>query len=81
MKSQNNNQTGKQWDKLSHSQKDEVLLSFKESENEANLIEAGAMFLSYYQKKKITSGLEELVAGKTISNDDLEKEEDKWLKE
>jgi hypothetical protein len=33
------------------------------------------------QKKKVLSGLDQLKAGKTISNEELEKDEDEWLKE
>ncbi|RKR83292.1 hypothetical protein BDD43_3496 [Mucilaginibacter gracilis] len=37
-------QTGKLWDELTDDQKDEVLLSFEESADENNLIEADKIF-------------------------------------
>jgi hypothetical protein len=39
-------QTGKIWAGLSQEQKDEVLLSYEESEDENNLIEVAALFKS-----------------------------------
>lgn len=37
--------------------------------------------ISAGQAQKIISGLSQLELGQVISNEDLEKEEDKWLKE
>jgi hypothetical protein len=44
LKLRDNNQTGKIWNTLAQHQKDEVLLSYEESENEDNLIDVSALF-------------------------------------
>jgi hypothetical protein len=44
LKLKDNEQTGKIWASLSQEQKDEVLLSYEESEDENNLVEVSALF-------------------------------------
>ncbi|MEO6522278.1 MAG: hypothetical protein ABIN91_11410 [Mucilaginibacter sp.] len=44
LKLKDNEQTGKIWASLSQEEKDEVLLSYEESEDENNLIEVSALF-------------------------------------
>lgn len=46
-----------------------------------NTAASGKLMLTEEQKQKVFNSLNQLEAGQTITNDDLEKEEDEWLKE
>lgn len=60
---------------------DENFLNAVKTILDANMISGSAMVLTNEQKQKIQSGLAQLKSGKIISNEDLEKDEDEWLKE
>jgi hypothetical protein len=48
---------------------------------DTNLLSASPRKLTLEQRKKVLIGLEQLGKGEIISNEDLEKAEDEWLKE
>ncbi|WP_114777522.1 hypothetical protein [Botryobacter ruber] len=48
---------------------------------DTNTAASGVYKLTEDQKHKIAIGLEQLNKGQVVSNEDLEKEEDEWLKE
>jgi hypothetical protein len=60
---------------------DETFLNAVKTILDNNISSGSAMILTNEQRQKISSGLTQLAAGKTITNEALEAEEDKWLKE
>ncbi len=60
---------------------DENFLNAVKTILDTNMVSVSAMALTNEQKQKVQRGLDQLALGKTISNEDLEKEEDEWLKE
>ena len=46
-----------------------------------NTAASGKLMLTEEQKQKVFNSLNQLEGGQTITNNDLEKEEDEWLKE
>ena len=48
---------------------------------DTNTVVTSIYKLTEEQKQKVATGLNQLDSGKIISNEDLEKEEDEWLKE
>lgn len=59
---------------------DETFLNAVKTILEHNTSPGSIMILTAEQKRRIQIGLEQVAAGKTISNEDLEKN-DEWLKE
>jgi len=59
---------------------DETFLNAVKTILDHNISPGSTMMLTAEQKRKIQIGIDQIAAGKTISNEDLEKE-DEWLKE
>jgi len=60
---------------------DEIFLNAVKTILDNNIVSGSVMMLTPDQKQKIKTGINQLDNGKTISNEDLEKEENEWLKE
>jgi hypothetical protein len=61
---------------------DENFLNAVKTILDTNLASGGSvMMLTVQQKEKIQNGLHQLATGKTTTNEELEKDENEWLKE
>jgi len=67
-------------DKISEIEDEEFLRDIK-TILDTNVASDSTHKLTQEQKQKVLAGFRQLEHGQTISNEDLEKEEDEWLKE
>lgn len=67
-------------DKISGIEDEEFLKAIKKI-LDANVASDSPHKLTHAQKQRVLTGLKQLEQNNTVSNEDLEKEEDEWLKE
>ena len=67
-------------DKISEIEDEEFLIAINKI-LDGNLSSASPRRLTTEQRQKVLNGLKQLKNGEIISNEDLEEEENKWLKE
>lgn len=67
-------------DKISEIEDEEFLKAINKI-LDSNLSSGSPRKLTAEQRQKVLTGLHQLEKGEIISNEDLEKEEDEWLKE